>query len=64
MFELARFCGQPRRAILDAIRRAFESAAVDFIDENGGGSGLRLRKLQRSKQSKKKGSSGNQVDET
>ena|SRR5271155_2196834 len=35
---------QPRRATLDVIRRAFEAAGVMFIDENGGGSGLRLRK--------------------
>jgi hypothetical protein len=34
---------QPRRATLDVIRRAFE-AGVDFIDENGGGPGVRLRK--------------------
>ena len=27
-----------------AIRRAFESAGVQFIDENGGGPGLRLQK--------------------
>jgi hypothetical protein len=27
-----------------AIRRALESAGVEFIDENGGGPGLRLRK--------------------
>ena len=27
-----------------AIRRALETAGVDFIDENGGGSGVRLRK--------------------
>jgi hypothetical protein len=27
-----------------AIRRAFEAAGVDFIDENGGGPGVRLRK--------------------
>jgi transcriptional regulator with XRE-family HTH domain len=33
-----------RRATLDVIRRAFEAAGVDFIDENGGGVGLRLRK--------------------
>lgn len=37
---------QPRRATLDVIRRAFESAGVDFIDENGGGAGVRLRKPQ------------------
>jgi hypothetical protein len=27
-----------------AIRRAIESAGVEFIDENGGGPGVRLRK--------------------
>jgi transcriptional regulator with XRE-family HTH domain len=27
-----------------AIRRALEAAGVDFIDENGGGPGVRLRK--------------------
>jgi predicted transcriptional regulator len=35
---------QPRRATLDVIRRAFESAGVEFIDENGGGRGVRLRR--------------------
>jgi len=35
-----------------AIRRALESAGIEFIDENGGGPGVRLRKRQRSKQSK------------
>ena len=29
-----------------AIRRALESAGVEFIDENGGGPGVRLRKRQ------------------
>ena len=29
-----------------AIRRAFESAGVEFIDENGGGPGVRLKKRQ------------------
>jgi transcriptional regulator with XRE-family HTH domain len=38
---------QPRRATLDVIRRAFESAGVEFIDENGGGPGVRLKKRQR-----------------
>ena len=28
-----------------AIRHALESAGVEFIDENGGGPGVRLRKL-------------------
>jgi hypothetical protein len=27
-----------------ALRRALESAGIDFIDENGGGPGVRLRK--------------------
>ena len=29
-----------------AIRQALESAGVEFIDENGGGPGVRLRKRQ------------------
>jgi transcriptional regulator with XRE-family HTH domain len=35
---------QPRHATFDVIRRAFESAGVEFIDENGGGPGVRIRK--------------------
>jgi transcriptional regulator with XRE-family HTH domain len=35
---------QPRRATLDVVRRALEAAGVEFIDENGGGAGVRLRK--------------------
>ena len=35
-----------------AVRRALEMAGVEFIDENGGGPGVRLRKPQWSKQSK------------
>jgi transcriptional regulator with XRE-family HTH domain len=35
---------EPRRATLDVIRRAFEVAGVEFIDQNGGGPGLRLKK--------------------
>jgi len=35
-----------------AVRRALESGGVEFIDENGGGPGVRLRKPLRSKQSK------------
>ena len=30
-----------------ALRRALESAGVEFIDENGGGPGVRLRKSKR-----------------
>jgi predicted transcriptional regulator len=43
---------QPRRATLDVIRRAFESAGVEFIDENGGGPGVRLRKRLKEKSRK------------
>ena len=32
-----------------AVRRALEAAGVEFIDENGGGPGVRLRKRQRKK---------------
>jgi hypothetical protein len=35
-----------------AVRRALEMAGVEFIDENGGGPGVRLRKRQRAKQPK------------
>jgi transcriptional regulator with XRE-family HTH domain len=35
---------QPRRATLDVVRRAFEKAGVEFIAENGGGPGVRLRR--------------------
>jgi transcriptional regulator with XRE-family HTH domain len=35
---------QPRRATVDVVRRAFEAAGVEFIDKNGGGPGVRLRK--------------------
>lgn len=40
---------QPRVATLAVIRRAFESAGVEFIEENGGGPGVRLGKHQRPK---------------
>jgi hypothetical protein len=32
-----------------AVRRALEAAGVEFIDENGGGPGVRLRKRQQKK---------------
>jgi hypothetical protein len=35
-----------------AVRRALDMAGVEFIDENGGGPGVRLHKRQRPKQSK------------
>ena len=34
------------------IRRALENAGIEFIDENGGGPGVRLRKRQRLKKPK------------
>jgi transcriptional regulator with XRE-family HTH domain len=34
----------PRRLTLHAVRSALEAAGVEFIDENGGGPGVRLRK--------------------
>lgn len=43
---------QPRRATLDVIRRAFEKAGVEFIDENGGGPGVRLRRRSKGKSRK------------
>lgn len=35
---------EPRRATLEVVRRALEEAGIEFIDENGGGAGVRLRK--------------------
>jgi len=32
-----------------ALRKALEAAGVEFIDENGGGPGVRLREWQRKK---------------
>jgi transcriptional regulator with XRE-family HTH domain len=37
---------EPRRVTLQAIRRALEIAGVEFIEQNGGGPGVRLRKRQ------------------
>ena len=37
---------RPRSATLEVIKRAFELAGVEFIDENGGGPGVRLRRPQ------------------
>lgn len=40
--ETGRYIGDA--ATLSTIEAAFRSAGVDFIDENGGGPGVRLRK--------------------
>jgi hypothetical protein len=34
-----------------AIRHAFETAGIEFIDENGGGPGVRLKKRQQKRKS-------------
>jgi transcriptional regulator with XRE-family HTH domain len=34
---------QVSREAIDAIRAALKAAGIDFIDENGGGPGVRLR---------------------
>lgn len=34
----------PRRATVEALQSALEAAGVEFIPENGGGAGVRLRK--------------------
>jgi transcriptional regulator with XRE-family HTH domain len=39
----------PRPATLVVIERAFTAAGVEFIDEDGGGPGVRLRKRKRPK---------------
>jgi transcriptional regulator with XRE-family HTH domain len=48
--EVGRYAGDP--ATLQRIEKVLVAAGVEFIDENGGGPGVRLRKRQRAKQSK------------
>ena len=48
--EVGRYAGDP--ATLQKIEKVLVAAGVEFIDENGGGPGVRLRKRQRAKQSK------------
>ena len=38
---------RPHASTLDAMRRAFESAGVIFVEENGEGPGVRLKKAKR-----------------
>jgi transcriptional regulator with XRE-family HTH domain len=45
--EVGRYEGDP--ASLAAIEKALKVAGVEFIDENGGGAGVRLRKRGRSR---------------
>lgn len=41
---------QPRRATLEVVRRCLEFGGVEFIDENGGGAGVRFREAKARKQ--------------
>jgi hypothetical protein len=34
----------PRRATLEVVKRCLETAGIEFIEKNGGGAGVRLRK--------------------
>lgn len=45
--QLENDVGSPRPATLDVVRRAFENAGVEFIEENGGGAGVRLRRREK-----------------
>ena len=36
-----------KQSTINRLRQSLEAAGVEFIDENGGGPGVRLRKLQR-----------------
>ena len=45
--EVGRYGGDP--ATMQKIQKVLVAAGVEFIDENGGGPGVRLRKHQRSK---------------
>jgi hypothetical protein len=38
---------------MTTVRRTFEAAGVEFIDENGGGPGVRLRKAQLAEQQRR-----------
>jgi hypothetical protein len=39
---------EPRNATARVIRSAFEAAGIEFIPENGGGPGVRLREAEKS----------------
>ena len=43
--NIERGASDPRASNLAAIQRALETAGVEFIPENGGGAGVRLRKV-------------------
>ena len=45
--EVGRYAGDPKT--LELIEKTLRGAGVEFIDENGGGPGVRLRKVQKQK---------------
>jgi transcriptional regulator with XRE-family HTH domain len=45
--EIGRYAGDPETIAI--IEQVFSKAGIEFIDENGGGAGVRLRKRQRPK---------------
>ena len=45
--EVGRYAGDPKT--LDLIEKTLRSAGVEFIDENGGGPGVRLKKTTKHK---------------
>ena len=42
--DFEREARQPHRRTIDALRAALEAAGVEFIEENGGGPGVRLQR--------------------
>ena len=50
MLRLGDISGDP--ATLQKIEKVLVAAGIEFIDENGGGAGVRLRKRQRLKKPK------------
>jgi transcriptional regulator with XRE-family HTH domain len=48
--EIGRYAGDPQT--LAIVEQVLARAGIDFIDENGGGAGVRLRNRQRPKQAK------------
>ena len=42
LHRLERGEGEPQRRTIDAIRAALEAAGIEFIEQNGGGPGVRL----------------------
>jgi transcriptional regulator with XRE-family HTH domain len=45
--DFERGAREPYARTLEDVRRALENGGIEFIDENGGGAGVRLNKAQR-----------------